>query len=502
MDYKESEFRKRANKRVMLMWVLIGSVLSAAYLMEVVKGLRTPQYIAVFLLVCWLPVLAGGVLLRFKGGDSAAYKYVAMLGFDILYFFVLLTTNSVLAFVYVLPISSVMVLYKNRRFMVEAGVLAFTLLMISIIKNYYSGMNTAGDLTSYEIQIASVALFFIGFVLAINYMNQSDGALLGSVRRNLAQVENTVERVKTASGSVVEGVTVIRELAAENKEGARMIVGSMQELTASNETLEEKTASSMKMTEHIQTQVQSVAELVDQMTELIQGSAGRARESTEELAGAVEATNGLAELSREVEKILELFRQEFEHVKTETGTIAGITSQTNLLALNASIEAARAGEAGRGFSVVAEQIRSLSMGTQTSSGQILGALGNLEETSLKMTESVSRILTLIGRTKERIDSVQGSVVGIGKDSQMMNEEIRTVEHAMKQVEETNRVLVDNMREVENMVSVMHQGVSSSRETTMEMLNKFEVTENNVIQVEGVVAELVDGLSTEKTPQEA
>lgn len=60
----------------------------------------------------------------------------------------------------------------------------------------------------------------------------------------------------------------------------------------------------------------------------------------------------MSELSSDTEQTLQAFKDEFEMVKQETGTIESINNQTNLLALNASIEAARAGEAGKGFAVV------------------------------------------------------------------------------------------------------------------------------------------------------
>ena len=103
----------------------------------------------------------------------------------------------------------------------------------------------------------------------------------------------------------------------------------------------------------------------------------------------------MATLSKEVEQILETFKQEFKRVKEETGTIEGISNQTNLLALNASIEAARAGEAGKGFAVVADEIRELSSGTKTSSSSIMEALSHLEATSEKMMESISETIELI-----------------------------------------------------------------------------------------------------------
>ena len=98
-------------------------------------------------------------------------------------------------------------------------------------------------------------------------------------------------------------------------------------------------------------------------------------------------------------------QQEFEKVKTETGTIEEINSQTNLLALNASIEAARAGEAGKGFAVVADEIRNLSDETQESSDRIMAALGHLGNTSGRMLESVKGILSIIQETQGKIVSL-------------------------------------------------------------------------------------------------
>ena len=326
-----------------------------------------------FLAFCWVPFLLGLVILKVKGMGTPLYKIFIFVGYGAFYTFVLMTTTSKLAIMFILPLTSMLVLFKSRNFLVGCGIVNILVLAISVTKNILAGINAASDISDYEIQIAAVLLCYVGYVLSINHLNQVDGAMLSSVQGNLDKVVTTIEQVKEASNAVVDGVTVVRELAEENKEGASNVVESMEELSKDNDRLNEKIESSMGMTEDIDSQVTNVAELTDHIVTIINGSVTHATTSSEELPKVVESTNVMAQLSSEVEKILGEFRNQFEMVKQETGTIESITSQTNLLALNASIEAARAGEAGKGFAVVADEIRNLSMGTQNSSSSIMGA---------------------------------------------------------------------------------------------------------------------------------
>lgn len=248
--------------------------------------------------------------------------------------------------------------------------------------------------------------------------------MLDSIKNNLSRVITTIGQVKTASNTIVDGITVVRELSDENMQGASAVVNNMTELNKKNEVLHDRTMSSMDMTEDINTQVRNVADLIDEMVGLINESVRHSDSSSSELEDVVKTTNTMAELSSELEKILTEFLHEFELVKEETGTITSISSQTNLLALNASIEAARAGDAGRGFAVVADEIRNLSTGTQTSSGRIMEALGNLEDTSRKMTSSIKQTLDLIQSTKSKITQVSTSVTNIASDSQQLGNNTR------------------------------------------------------------------------------
>lgn len=340
---------------------------------------------------------------------------------------------------------------------------------------------------------AAVLAGFIGSLFLTRFWIKKNEKKLYVLNEELKRVLTTIEKVKGASNEIVDGVSVVRELAEENKGSASAVANSMEELVGQGNTLSREIDSSMDMTEDIDQQVANVTELVEQIVELSARSAAQATTSYKELESAVTATNQMAKLSEEVEIVLNDFKNHFERVKTETGMIESISSQTNLLALNASIEAARAGEQGKGFAVVADEIRNLSMGTQTSSTSIMEALKLLEDTSGKMTESIAQIMGLIVNTLETIQAVNTSVGMIADESRQLGDEILTVDSAMKHVETSNKNMVENMHHVKEIMESMTECIVDSEEITVEMVEKYDETARNITKIEGVVGQLVGEL---------
>lgn len=493
MNYNEKEFAKKANKKAMFMWLLMSIVLSAAYVFEILKGAKTVTYYLIMEVFAWGPIIAGFIVLKVRGWHTRAYRDICAGGYWLFYAYIMFTSPGTLAFAYVFPLLCMLVVYKDKKLMLRYCIINMAILFATIVRNYMNGMNSSTDITNFEMQFGITLFCYIGLISAIKHMSTSDNALLDSVKDNLARVVTTVEKVKTASNSVVDGVTVVRELAEENKQSAEEVVGSMENLSGQNYTLSQRIDSSMEMTEDIDNQVENVAGLVEHIVDISEKSSVQADSSSKELENVVESTNSMAKLSKEVERVLVEFKNHFAKVKEETGTITSITSKTNLLALNASIEAARAGEAGKGFAVVADEIRDLSTGTQNSSMSIMDALNLLEETSDKMTESITTILSLIAESLQRIQSVNASVGAIAVDSKQLGEEIQVVDSAMKQVKVSNKNMVDNMKEVRDIMETITESAITSKDNTTVMLSKYDETARNVIKIESVVGKLVEEL---------
>ena len=491
MDYNENEFKAKANIKARRIWLVFALLLSANYGSDVSQGGYPSTNYIIFLILCWVPFFAGDLLLRIRGKADDRYRYALVIGYGIFYTFLICTTDSPIAFTYILPVVSLLVLYKDQKFMVGCAIANIASVIVSVIYHLVVlGQNTATDQKNYQLQVACLLLCYIGYIMSIRHLIESDSALTDSIRADLKRVVTTVEQVKTASNTIMEGITVVRELATENKHGSDIVVDGMNKLTDHNGQLQSRTASSQEMTGDINSQVQNVASMINDMVSLTAESGKHAKTSSVDLESLVQAAGTMADLSNEVEHILDAFKAEFETVKQETGTIDSISSQTNLLALNASIEAARAGEAGKGFSVVAEQIRKLSTETKDSSGQISEALSRLDEISGKMTSSIEETLKLIQVTLEKVTQTGENVNKITQDSSLLGEHIQTIDSAMKEVESSNRQLVENMEQVSSIVETMTTCISDSDETSKRMLSKYEESASNINNIENVIQELM------------
>ena len=490
MTYDENVFKEKANRKARKIWIVFAILLSANYGSDASGGLYPTTSYLIFLALCWLPLIFGEVLLRVKGWATELYRYDLVIGYGIFYTFVICTTESPIAFTYILPVTSLLVLYKNRKFMINCGIVNSLIIVGAAVYRYMLGFNSASDMKNYQLQLSCIILCYICYVMSIRHLNESDGAMTDSIKADLHRVVTTVEQVKTSSNTILDGITVVRELASENKHGSDMVMLGMNELTDNNHMLQDRTTSSTQMTSDIRAQVENVVALISEMVSLVGKTESHSSVSAKDLQSLVSTATTMSELSTELENVLQNFQQEFGMVKQETGTIEKITNQTNLLALNASIEAARAGEAGKGFAVVAEQIRTLSTETHASSGQIREALSRLDATSAKMTASIEETLKLIQITLEKVTHTGENVNQIASDSAQLGRHIQVVDNAIKEVESSNTQLVSNMEQVSNIVETITGCIAHSSQTSERMLSKYEETATNINTIEDVMENMM------------
>lgn len=482
---------RRANKMVFpVIMIISGYVFLSliAFLFAYSDNVSLATYLQIFSALITIITSIGLFVTK---RDSKWCGYGMLISSAFMYLILRLVATTEYSGMYAFPLLFSAMAYLNVKMIVWGNICVLTANVLRLV-THLNKINGDGGATMVVMIFVSILVCYASIIItrllvAFNTENMEE------VHTNLNRVVDTIHKVKDASSLVVDGVTVVRELSDENKQGATNVVNSMNQLTNNNEVLYQKTMSSMDMTTGINTQVQNVASLVNEMMTLVQESVNHANQSSQELSDVVKSTNTMGMLSSEVETVLNEFKTEFEMVKNETGTIEGISSRTNLLALNASIEAARAGEAGKGFAVVADEIRNLSMGTQNSSSRIMEALGHLEETSDKMTQSITKTLEIIQMTAKKVEDVNTSVTAITDDSKQIGNHVGVIDTAMKEVADSNQSMVSNMEQICEVMETVARCVSDADTTTQSMLSKYEETAENVNKIESVVGKLMEEL---------
>lgn len=484
-----NNFDKIADKVVSGLYIIMIAALGISYIIEFIHGAKSLG----MLMLMAVTGIGGFTLSTFiltKNRLVGRWSYV--IAYSIFYISTIFSTDELGTYVYIIPFLIAMALYQDIKMLgaiFAAGCIGCSGLTIRVIN---SGLLDT-ELNRLKIMWACVIISSISILLVIRFIVTQNKHNTDRITDNLNKSVNTVNTVKNVSSAVVDGVIAVKDLSDDNRLSASTIVDDMKDITDKSLNLSESANSSLSMTGTIAQQISAVSALTEETVTLTNQSHQHAVESVEQLTNVLKSTGEIKQLTTTIEKILQDFKTEFEHVKGETSTINNISQQTNLLSLNASIEAARAGEAGKGFAVVAEEIRGLSDGVKASSVSIMEALNILSTTSDSMTKSIESIIELISDTVSEIEVVGESVAAISDDSIVLSDNMSKLNTSMCEVEASNVSLVDNMNMTKEVMEDILEKIEETSSKSENMKIKNEETSAHVISIEHVINQMVENL---------
>lgn len=288
------------------------------------------------------------------------------------------------------------------------------------------------------------------------------GALVRDLRKGIAVASGdlTQEIEITSHDEIGELLTAINTMRGKLVKMLTTISNTTDELSASSEELSVITEQTQKVLTQQQLKTDHVASAMNEMTTTVQdvatniqataGAAGEANEHSLHGQSVVnEAVGQITQLADQIEnsagsiQTLETLSGEINMI---VEVIKGIADQTNLLALNAAIEAARAGEQGRGFAVVADEVRALAARTQESTEQINEMIVRLKEGSQQavsiMSQSQEQARETVGHASESNKNLDTIVNSVTRITDMSGQIASAAEQQGQVLEEINKSILE------------------------------------------------------------
>ncbi len=265
---------------------------------------------------------------------------------------------------------------------------------------------------------------------------------------------------------VVSGATTVTSTAAQ------LAVASSQVAEAS-QAQSEAAASTAAAVEQITVSINSVAANTEDVRKLSESSLNKTQEGNRNVTGMIGEIGRVQEAVNQIAGSVKEFIESTRAISGMTQQVKDIADQTNLLALNAAIEAARAGEQGRGFAVVADEVRKLAEKSAKSANEIDQVTNSLNQKSTAAEESVQAGLRSLQETQEQVGRVAAMLTEAGEAVTKSTHGVSDIAASVSEQSLASTEIARNVEKIAQMSEESHAAVQSNTNdiTRLEALAK-------------------------------
>ena len=461
MDLTDEKVAEQSRNLTALTGICImNGILTAAYLVELLKGTSSPLSYAIVAFWCIMPSVAAVLAYRRKR-DTVWVRYIATVGFMVLYTYVRFTTTTNLAFCYVIVIYVILAVYVDRNLSIFLGSFAVLVNIMLVVYRAATVGLTPQEITETEIIIACLVLSSVFTLMAISKISKINRANINRAEKDRQQTNQLLGTVLEVADAMAGEVEKAAGQTDRLKHSVEMSKRAMEELTGGANDAVAAITVQQKNTEEIDTYVQEVGGVTASIMESVDRAEECLTDGQQAMDNLLHQVSVSEEASRQVVKEMDELREYADRMQGIMALISSVASQTSLLALNASIEAARAGEAGRGFAVVASEISGLAGQTSSATGDIRPLIENMTKSLNEVVKSVDGLLESNGMQNGYVNDAAENFKRIHGSTQSIFGQMDRLKHTVDAVSGANRMIINS---VENVSAVMQEVTAGANET--------------------------------------
>jgi methyl-accepting chemotaxis protein len=397
-----------------------------------------------------------------------------------------------------------------KRTLIAIGIFSFFILIIGIFitstitKPINSAINALKDISSGEGDLTTR--------LPINNSTYESSELSIQFNKFIEDIHNIISNLKEELVNLIDSYQVVDSLVLETSLEFKNVENEANNIFKMSSNINEKTS---EMVTHILDNKRDIDQISDSVINVysyfnsINANANDMGDMTNSVSSSItEITNAIADNSKNISKLaqitikgkddviftknkMELLRDKSSDIENIIGIIKNIAEETNLLALNATIEAASAGDAGKGFSVVANEVKSLanqtSGATSKISNQILEIINSIEDS----TNNIIKFSKLINDSNEISISMESTIeeqsITLSEINRFMSNTALKTEETISMFSKSN----DKLTSINNTILNSKNNIEKLSKESKDVLVKIKETDENILLILNSVKEGVD-----------
>lgn len=414
----------------MILFTVLTSIICLAYIVQLIKGEAGMEKFLPVEIFDLGPMIIGWILYK-KNPDTDYIKHVIGIGYGLFYLTVcLITTNTILVFVYAIPTVILTAMFNDFRLSVTSGIGVSVIAIIHAVKFATSRNWADGAMADFEIEVLIMIIVSVFSIVVNKVITDINATRLQVINDTGEKNQHMLSEVMQVSGDLIKDVEEVSEKITQLATSSEETLTSMREVQSGTTDTAESVQNQMLKTEEIQTQIENVTNASREIGSNTNDAVEAIREGRENIAKLINQSKASEEAGNSVVSGVEGLKASTAQMETIVSLIQSVASQTSLLALNASIEAARAGEAGRGFAVVASEISNLAGQTQDA------------------TENINKLIEGIS---DEINEVVVSINSLVESNQEQNQSANVTSESFDRIVESARRIRDNSGELTQIV---------------------------------------------------